>query len=154
MAEFSLTPHAVAQVETAHRRIVTPVPVPESVSIIERLRAHEPRSMGGQPPVVWDRATGYQVRDRWGNCWIDFSSGVLVTNVGHAHPGVLAAMRRQIDQRLVFNYCFPSEVRAKLVTKLAAVAPEPLAKVFLLTTGSEATECAIKLCRTSICPVR
>lgn len=148
MTGFSLAPREVTRVQTDHRRIVTPIPVPDSIPIIEQLRAHEPCSMSGQPPVVWQRAEGYQVHDRWGNCWIDFSSGVLVSNIGHAHPKVLAAMRQQIEQRLIFNYCFPSEVRARLVTKLALVAPPPLSKVFLLTTGSEATECAVKLCRT------
>ena len=46
------------------------------------------------------------------------------------------------------NYCFPTEIRSKLVEKLVEVSPEPLNKVFLLTTGSEACECAIKLART------
>jgi adenosylmethionine-8-amino-7-oxononanoate aminotransferase len=48
---------------------------------------------------------------------------------------------------LFHNYCFPSEERAALVECLAGLAPEGLDKVFLLTTGSEATECAIKLSR-------
>ena len=30
--------------------------------------------MGGQPPVIWDRAEGLQVYDRWGNMWLDWSS--------------------------------------------------------------------------------
>jgi 4-aminobutyrate aminotransferase-like enzyme len=45
------------------------------------------------------------------------------------------------------NYCFPSEIRSRLVERLATLLPEPLKKVFLLTTGSETVECAIKLCR-------
>src|ERR1041385_9288724 len=46
-----------------------------------------------------------------------------------------------------FNYCFPSAVRARFVERLAALLPPPLERVFLLTTGSETIECAIKLCR-------
>ena len=42
--------------------------------VLEKLRQYEPRSMGGQPPVVWDRAEGIQVYDRWGNMWLDWSS--------------------------------------------------------------------------------
>lgn len=144
---FPLEPQPVEHIETAHRRIVTDIPVPESLPIIESLRQHEPRSMGGQPPIVWDHAQGFQVYDAWGNCWIDWSSGVLVTSVGHADPDVLDAIRKQVDQKLIYNYCFPSEVRDKLTHKLTEVAPEGLDKVFLLTTGSEATECAIKLSR-------
>jgi len=144
----SLTPREVPAVRTAYRRIQTPIPVPESIAVLKQLRAHEPRSMGGQPPVVWDRAEGFQVFDRWGNQWIDWSSGVLVANAGHNHPAVARAMVDQIRHGLVHNYCFPSEVRARLVARLAGVAPSGLEKVFLLTTGSEAVECAIKLART------
>jgi 4-aminobutyrate aminotransferase-like enzyme len=148
MAEFDLIPREVPQVKTPHRQIVTPLPVPESLAILEQLHKYEPRSMGGQPPIIWHRADGASVEDAWGNKWIDWSSGVLVANAGHSHPAIRQAMRRQIDDGLIFNYCFPTAMRARLVAKLAALAPAPLRKVFLLTTGSEATECAIKLART------
>lgn len=143
-----LTPRKVPHVETKYRRIVTDIPVPESVPVLERLRQFEPRSMSGQPPVVWDHAEGFQVHDRWGNMWLDWSSGVLVTNAGHSHPKICQAMVDQIQHGLTHNYCFPSEIRANLAQRLAQVAPEGLGKVFLLTTGSEAVECAIKLART------
>jgi 4-aminobutyrate aminotransferase/(S)-3-amino-2-methylpropionate transaminase len=143
-----LTPRDVPHVQTRYRRIVTKIPVPESVPILERLRRFEPRSMSGQPAVVWDRAEGIQVYDRWGNMWLDWSSGVVVANAGHGHPALRRAMIDRIEHGLTHNYCFPSEVRADLVTRLAQVAPKGLQKVFLLTTGSEACECAIKLART------
>jgi len=146
--ELNLTPRSVPKVETKYRRIGTAIPVPESVAILQDLRRHEPRSMGGQPPVLWDRAEGCQVFDRWGNRWLDWSSGVLVTNAGHNHPRIKQAMLDQIEHGLVHNYCFPSEIRARLVERLAGVAPEGLDKVFLLTTGSEACECCLKLART------
>jgi 4-aminobutyrate aminotransferase/diaminobutyrate-pyruvate transaminase/4-aminobutyrate aminotransferase/(S)-3-amino-2-methylpropionate transaminase len=148
MSSQEVAPREVPPVKTKHRRIVTAIPAPESVPILQRLRRHEPRSMGGQPPVLWDRANGVQVFDRWGNCWLDFSSGVLVTNAGHDHPKIHQAILDQVNHGLVHNYCFPSELRAKVVERLARVAPEGLGKVFLLTTGSEAVECAIKLART------
>ncbi len=144
----ALTPREVPAVETKYRRIGTPIPVPESIPVLEKLRQYEPRSMSGQPLVVWDRAQDCQVYDRWGNCWLDWSSGVLVTNAGHNHPQIAKAMVDQINHGLVHNYCFPSQARADLTEKLANVAPAGLDKVFLLTTGSEATECAVKLART------
>jgi 4-aminobutyrate aminotransferase / (S)-3-amino-2-methylpropionate transaminase / 5-aminovalerate transaminase len=134
-------------VSTKYRRIVTPIPAPESLPILEKLHRHEPRSMGGQPPVVWDRAEGIQVFDRFGNMWLDWSSGVLVTNAGHAHPKISQAMLDQVNHGLVHNYCFPSEIRAAAVEELARAAPEGLDKVFLLTTGAETCECAVKLAR-------
>jgi 4-aminobutyrate aminotransferase/(S)-3-amino-2-methylpropionate transaminase len=142
------TPRQVPLLESAYRRIATQIPVPESVPILERLAQHEPRSMGGQPPVVWDRAEGVQVYDPWGNKWLDFSSGVLVTNTGHCHPKIRQAVLDQVNHGLLHNYCFPSEIRSELVEHLARVSPEGLTKVFLLTTGAEACECAIKLART------
>jgi 4-aminobutyrate aminotransferase / (S)-3-amino-2-methylpropionate transaminase / 5-aminovalerate transaminase len=148
MAKFELVPREVAHVNTKYRRIVTKIPVPDSIPVVERLRQHEPVSMSGQPPVLWDRAEGIQVFDRWGNMWLDWSSGVLVANAGHGHPRISQAILDQVRHGLVHNYCFPSEIRADAVQELAKVAPQGLEKVFLLTTGAEACECAIKLART------
>lgn len=148
MAQFELVPRKVPTVQTKYRRIVTEIPVPESIPILQRLRQYEPISMSGQPLVLWDRAEGIQVSDRWGNTWLDWSSGVLVTNAGHSHPKIVQAMVDQARHGLTHNYCFPSEIRARTVEQLAKVAPEGLKKVFLLTTGAEACECALKLART------
>lgn len=104
--------------------------------------------MQGQPLIIWDRAEGVNVYDKWGNKWLDWSSGVLVANVGHSNPAIKKAIVDQVNHGLLHNYCFPSEIRAELVEKLAQIAPADLNKVFLLTTGSETTECAIKLSRT------
>ena len=146
--EYSLVPRAVPRVETPYRRIVTEFPVPESLATIERLHAAEPIAMRGQPPVVWHRAEGFQVFDAWGNRWVDWSSGVLIANAGHGRREIVEAIQAQAAAHLLTNYCFPSEVRARLAAKLVSILPAPLEKVFLLTTGSEAVECAIKLCRT------
>jgi 4-aminobutyrate aminotransferase/diaminobutyrate-pyruvate transaminase/4-aminobutyrate aminotransferase/(S)-3-amino-2-methylpropionate transaminase len=148
MPAYSLEPRAVPRVETPFRRVVTDLPVPESVDLLRRLQAAEPVAMQGQPPVLWDRAEGFQVYDAWGNCWVDWSSGVLITNAGHCHPKIKAAIDAQVEQRLLTSYCFANEPRLRLVEKLRDVLPEPLKKIFLLTTGSETVECAIKLCRT------
>ena len=145
--EFSITPRDVPRVETKYRRIVTPLPHPDSVPTLEKLRQFEPQSMRGQPPLVWDRAEDIFVYDKYGNRWLDWSSGVLVTNAGHGAPEVRQAIIDQVNSGLLHNYVFPSEERAALVEQLVKLAPKGLDKVFLLTTGSEATECAIKLAR-------
>lgn len=148
MSTQELVSRKVPLIRTKYRRIVTEIPAPDSLAALERLHQYEPRSMGGQPPVIWDRAEGIQVYDRWGNMWLDWSSGVLVTNAGHAHPKICKAIVDQANRGLIHNYCFPSETRAAAVEALARVAPDGLKKVFLLTTGAEACECAIKLART------
>jgi len=151
---YELTPRRVARVETALRRIVTDIPVPESIAVLERLRKYEPVAMQGQPPIVWDKASGFQVFDAWGNCWIDWSSGVLITNAGHGRQEIIDAVVKQAQHGLLTNYCFPNEIRGRLAERIAGLLPAPLEKVFLLTTGSEAVECAIKLCRTNGLRVR
>ncbi len=145
--EFSIVPRDVKHVDTKYRRIATQLPHPDSLPTLEKLRKFEPISMRGQPPLVWERAEDIFVYDKYGNRWLDWSSGVLVTNAGHGAPEVRKAIIDQVNSGLLHSYVFPNEERAALVEKLASVAPEGLSKVFLLTTGSEATECAIKLCR-------
>src|SRR5882672_8746432 len=145
--EFSITPRTVPRVETKYRRIVTALPHPDSLATLEKLRQFEPQSMRGQPPIVWDRAEDVFVYDKYGNRWLDWSSGVLVTNAGHGPKEIRQAIIDQVNSGLLHNYVFPSEERAELAEYIAQLAPEGLKKVFLLTTGSEATECAIKLAR-------
>lgn len=133
---------------TANREIHTAIPHPDDREIVETLRRCEPRSMSGQPLVVWDRAVGVHVHDRHGNKWLDFSSGVLVTNAGHGRPEAVAALSEIVQRPLHHTYCFPNRERADLVAYIVdRCAPEYLDKVFLLTTGSEAIECAIKIAR-------
>src|SRR5579863_2646403 len=146
--EYSLNTRPVPRVETPFRRIVTDLPVPESLPILQSLHACEPIAMRGQPPIVWHRAEGFQVFDAYGNQWVDWSSGVLIANAGHGRREIADAIAQQAASHLLTNYCFPSEIRARLVEKLVSILPEPLKKVLLLTTGSETVECAIKLCRT------
>ncbi len=145
---FDITPREVQTVETKFRRIVTKIPAPESLGVLQTLHRCEPVSMTGQPPIVWDRAEGVQVYDGYGNMWLDWSSGVVVANVGHGASEIKDAIHRQMEKGLLHNYCFPSAERADLVRYLVEIAPADLNKVFLLTTGSEATECALKLART------
>jgi 4-aminobutyrate aminotransferase/(S)-3-amino-2-methylpropionate transaminase len=135
------------RVKTPYREITTSVPAPGSLPILERMKRYEPRSMEGLPPVVWDRAEGFQVYDAFGNKWLDWTAGVLVANVGHSHPKIIEAIVEQAQHGLLFNYIFPSEIRVRLAQRLIKLAPPPLEKVFLLNTGAEAIENAIKLSR-------
>ncbi len=149
MAEYDLTPVKVPSIKTRYRTIQTALPVPESLPVFEALRHSEPRSMSGQPPILWHKAEGATVSDKWGNRWIDWSSGVLITNVGHGHPAVRQAIQEVLDRPLLAAYVFPHAGRASLTDELAALAPDPKRyQAFLLSTGSEATENCIKLSKT------
>ena len=145
--EYPRHPEPVPPVQTKYRSIRTPLPPPDSVAILDTLHRTEPIAMQGQPPVVWNHAEGFLVSDKWGNRWIDWSSGVLVTNSGHSHPDVVRAIVETAQGHLLTTYAFPTEERARFTARLSGLLPEPMKKIFLLTTGSETTECAIKLSR-------
>ncbi|GAI85560.1 unnamed protein product, partial [marine sediment metagenome] len=138
----------VAPVKTKYRTICTQIPVPESIKLLKKLRELEPRSIGGQPPVIWDHGEDCTISDPYGNKWLDFSSGVLVTSSGHGRPEIVKAIQEMAGRGMYHAYCFATEIRVKLIEKLTRILPAPLKRVFLLTTGSEATECCIKLART------
>jgi 4-aminobutyrate aminotransferase-like enzyme len=149
MAKYSLEPLEVPKVETKFRTIKTRLPVPESLEIFKTLADSEPQSMMGQPPVVWHKATGFQVHDKWGNKWIDWSAGVLITNAGHGRKKIIKGLRKVLDQKLLATYVFVHERRAELTKLLQEMSPDPENyQVFILCTGSEAVENCIKLAKT------
>jgi 4-aminobutyrate aminotransferase len=126
--------------------IKTELPGPKSLVYLEYSQKYEPHSMSEQVPVVWNRAVGATVEDVDGNWFIDFTSGVLVTNIGHCHPRYVEEMKKQSEE--LYNcYDFVTPWRAMLAKKLVEITPENLDKAFILTTGSETIEAAIKLAR-------
>jgi 4-aminobutyrate aminotransferase len=122
------------------------IPGPKSAELLALAKQYEPPSMGDQVPVVWDHAEGVWVYDVDGNKFLDFTSGVLVTNIGHSHPKHVEAIRKQAG-RLMNCYSFPTPERIELSKRLADKLPENLDKVFFLTTGAEATEAAIRIAK-------
>ncbi len=149
MASYSLKPVKTAKISTKYRTIRTSLPVPQSLPIFRALEKSEPRSMMGQPPIIWHKAEDFTVSDKWGNRWIDWSSGVLITNAGHGRREIRRALKEVIDRGLLASYVFVHEQRAVLTRMLQAISPDPKNyTVFLLSTGSEATENCIKLSKT------
>lgn len=144
---FHREPKKVAKVHTNNRDIVTAIPVPESMEIIERSIKYEPWSMNHQLYAVWDHAEGHSIYDKWGNKWIDLSSGIFVTNAGHGNPDMVEALDKMIKKPLLNCYYYFLEERSLLTEQLVKMAPANMDKAFLLTTGAETTECALKLCR-------
>ena len=145
--DFTRTPLKVPPVKTYFRCIKTAIPVPQSIPILERLYKFESRSMHGQMPIVWDRAKDFQVFDKWGNCWIDFTSTIFVANAGHANDAISTALRETLDQDLLHTYTYASEVRADFLQALIECTPPELEKAYLVSAGTEATETAFKLIR-------
>lgn len=102
--------------------------------------------MSEQVPAVWKKAQGAAVEDVDGNVFIDFSSGVLVTNIGHSHPKHVAAVQAQAAE-LMNAYDFVTPWRTQLAEKLVQLTSKNLDKAFILSTGAEAVESAIKVAR-------
>ena len=144
---FSPQPADVPRVETRFRRIVTPIPAPGTVELLAELDRYECRSMHGALPVVWDRAVDFQVFDRHGNAWIDFTSSIFVSNAGHANGHIADTLRRELTDGTWHAYTYATETRARYIRRLVEAAPAPLAKAWLASSGSEATECALRLMR-------
>jgi 4-aminobutyrate aminotransferase / (S)-3-amino-2-methylpropionate transaminase / 5-aminovalerate transaminase len=124
----------------------TSIPGPKSRAFLDMSVRYEPRSMSEQVPVVWDHADGSVITDVDGNTFIDFTSGVLVTNIGHSHPAHVKAVQEQAAQ-LMNCYDFVSPARALLAQKLVEITPPSLDRAFILSTGAEAVEAAIKMAR-------
>ena len=103
--------------------------------------------MHGQMPVAWDSAEGFQVLDKWGNKWIDFTSTIFVTNAGHGNPRIIAALKDVISKPLLHTYTYLSEERLAYLEYLISNTPNQFDKAFLLSAGTETTEVALKLMR-------
>lgn len=144
---FSHIPQNVEKINSKYRVIQTQIPVPESVSLLERMYEAESRSMHGQMPIIWDKAEGFQVSDKWGNTWIDFSSTIFVTNAGHGNKRIVEALRKVLDKPLLHTYTYGNLERIEYLEYLIANTPKQFEKAFLLSAGTEATECALKLMR-------
>lgn len=144
---FNMIPTKVPKVATKYRKIITKLPVPESLGLFKQLEQYESRSMHGQMPVVWDRAEDFQVYDGYGNCWIDFTSTIFVANAGHANEAIIAALTKTLKKKLLHTYTFAHEIRVEFIKYLIKLAGGKFEKAFLLSAGTEAAECAIKLMR-------
>jgi 4-aminobutyrate aminotransferase len=130
-------------------RILMELPGPKSAAWLERDHRVMSPSYTRVYPLVVKRAKGAMVEDMDGNRFLDFTAGIAVTNVGHSHPRVVAAIRKQAG-RLVHmsgtDFYYAPQV--KLAERLAELAPGPEPKrVFFTNSGAEAIEAALKLSR-------
>jgi 4-aminobutyrate aminotransferase len=122
------------------------IPGPKSSELLEISNQYEPPCMADQVPVVWDHGEGVWVTDVDGYEYLDFTSGVLVTNLGHSHPHHVEAIQKQAA-RLMNCYSFPTPERVTLSKRLTDLLPDNIDQTFLLTTGAEATEAALRIAK-------
>jgi len=101
-------------------------------------------------PLVIVRGAGARVWDAEGREYIDCVAGQGAANLGHAHPAIVEAISRQAAALISCPEIFYNDQRARLLERLAAVAPTgPETRVFLCNSGAEANEAAFKFARLS-----
>ena len=97
--------------------------------------------------IVASEARGCTIKDVDGNTYIDFSSGTAVSNIGHCHPKVVAAIKRQAEKISHLGSQLHYELTINLARMLGNIAPGELKRVFFSNSGTEATEAALKVSR-------
>lgn len=100
---------------------------------------------GTANPMHLVRGEGVWFWDGEGNKWLDFSSQLINLNVGHQHPRILEAIKKQVDELCFAGPNFATEPRGALGKKLSEVTG--LAKTFFTLGGAEANENAMKMAR-------
>jgi len=115
----------------------------EIINLEEKLMAN----VYARRPIVLIRGKGALVWDINGKEYIDCTGSYGVCIVGHSHPKVVEAVRRQAETLISCHASFYNDARSQLLQKITQIAPKNLNKVFLANSGAEAVECAIKLAR-------
>jgi 4-aminobutyrate aminotransferase / (S)-3-amino-2-methylpropionate transaminase / 5-aminovalerate transaminase len=130
-------------------RLQTDIPGPRSRALLARRAEAVPRGVPAVTPIAITHADGALVTDADGNQLIDFGGGIGVVNTGHRHPSIVSAVRDQLDRYA--HVCFPVssyEPYVELAERLNQITPgEHPKRTFLLNSGAEAVENAIKVAR-------
>jgi len=113
------------------------------MNIEERLMAN----VYAKRPIVITKGKGALVWDINGKEYIDCTGSYGVCVVGHSHPRVVEAIRKQAERLISCHGSFYNDARSELLQKVVQIALKGLNKVFLGNSGAEAVECALKLAR-------
>lgn len=129
-------------------RLLTDVPGPRSLALNEQLMAHTAglSSQAKLLPVVFDSGSGVTLTDVDGNTYLDFSSGIYVTSLGHCHPRVSQAVAQHAHQ-LMNCHDFGTPTRVELQNRLSEVVPTGLDLFQFYDSGTTAVEAALRVAR-------
>jgi len=99
--------------------------------------------------LEFERAAGVYMYDREGRAYIDLISGIGVSNLGHSHPQVIAAIKNQLDKymHLMVYGEYVQAPQVRFAEKLLSLLPENLQSVYFTNSGAEAVEGALKLAK-------
>jgi len=117
----------------------------ECPALTTRRKRREEQTGASHDPIVWVEAQGANVVDADGNRYVDLTSGFGVALVGHRHPKVVEAVKRQADRLLhALGDLHPSDVKIELLERLCELAPWPQARAMLSLSGADAVTAALK----------
>jgi len=97
-------------------------------------------------PVVFEKGHGVTLTDIDGNTYLDFSSGIYVTSLGHCHPKVSQAVCKYA-KTLMNCHDFTTPIKTKLLEKLASITPGDLNGIQLYDSGTTAVEAGLRAIR-------
>ena len=97
-------------------------------------------------PVVFEKGHGCTLTDVDGNVYLDFSSGIYVTTLGHCHPKVTEAIQKAAGQ-LMNCHDFTTPIKVRLLEKLKEILPGDLSGMQLYDSGTTAVEAGLRVCR-------
>jgi len=138
---------AKVSVEAVPHIVVAP-PGPKSRDLHERASKHM-KGYSSQVrlfPVAFEKGHGVTLTDVDGNTYIDFSSGIYVTSLGHCHPKVTEAVQKAAGE-LMNCHDFTTPIKARLLELLAEIAPGDLGGIQLYDAGTAAVEAGLRICR-------
>jgi taurine--2-oxoglutarate transaminase len=98
-------------------------------------------------PMLITDAEGVYMYDHTGKSYIDFSSQLMCSNLGHKNKAIMEAVARQAEKLPYVAPGFTTEASIEAVEALRTIMPESLSKYFFCTSGTEANEAAIKMIR-------
>ena len=99
----------------------------------------------GRFPIALVKGKGSTVWDKSGKQYTDFVSGLAVDNLGHCHPAVVSAIKKQAEKLIHVSNLYHIEPQSQLAEKLTSLSFAD--KIFFCNSGTEAIESAIKLAR-------
>jgi taurine--2-oxoglutarate transaminase len=108
---------------------------------------HSWSAQGALAPLAIARAEGSYFWDYEGRRYLDFSSQLVNANIGHQHPRVTAAIAAQAGRLTTVAPQHANEARSQAATRIAALAPDGMEKVFFTNGGADANENAIRMAR-------
>ncbi|MFE9093009.1 aspartate aminotransferase family protein [Streptomyces sp. NPDC007264] len=130
---------------------MTPQPNPQAGAAVKAAdRAHVFHSWSAQDlidPLAVAGAEGSYFWDYDGNRYLDFSSGLVYTNIGYQHPKVVAAIQEQAATLTTFAPAFALEARSEAARLIARRTPGDLDKIFFTNGGADAVEHAVRMAR-------